>query len=106
MKLVLAQVQQALQRVLDPETHLSIVEMGLVYDVAVNVAGDRVNIRYTLTTPLCPLAGVIQERVRTEIGKEFPGFVVTPESVVMELVFDPPWSLDRLSEEARAELGF
>lgn len=98
-------VKSALTRVIDPETHLSIVAMGLVYSVDVKPNGDRVHIQYTLTTPLCPLAGVIHDRIRAEIATEFPDLSITPENVVLELVFDPPWSLERLSEEARAELG-
>lgn len=98
-------VKSALTRVIDPETHLSIMAMGLIYSVEVSAAGDQVHIQYTLTTPLCPLAGIIHDRIRAEISAEFPDLSITPGNVVLELVFDPPWSLDRLSEEARAELG-
>lgn len=101
-------VWNLLERVLDPETHLSVVAMGLIYDVRTDEhpkVGHRVWITYTLTTPMCPLAGVIQQRVRDEIAYTYPDFAVTPESVVLELVFEPVWSLDRLTPEARAELG-
>jgi metal-sulfur cluster biosynthetic enzyme len=99
-------VEEAISRVIDPETRLSIVMMGLVYGIQVDASIPRIKITYTLTTPLCPLAGVIQDRIRAEIAKEFPDMKVTPETVITELVFDPPWSLDRLSDEAKAELGF
>ncbi len=95
----------ALRGVIDPETHLNIVDMGLIYSVRIENSAERIFIDYTLTTPLCPLAGVIQENIRTEVAKNFPYFSVTPESLVLQLVFDPPWTRDRLSAEAKAELG-
>lgn len=104
MKLTSENIHTVLENVLDPETHLSIVAMGLIYGVWVE-QGGRVKIHYTLTTPLCPLAGVIQDRIREEIQKSFPDFEVSAESVVLTAVFDPPWSLERMTPEARAELG-
>lgn len=104
------QVSAVIAKVLDPETRLSIVEMGLIYGVKIlppsaKKLSARIHITYTLTTPLCPLADVIQERVRAEIAAAFPDFSVTPETVIMELVFEPAWSIERLSPVARAELG-
>lgn len=98
------EVWSAVRTVLDPETHLSIVEMGLVYDVAVDVAASRIRITYTLTTPLCPLAETIQSLVREAVRAA--GLSDHPETdVILELVFEPVWTLARLTPAARAELG-
>lgn len=105
-----AQIWEVLETVLDPETHLSIVAMGLVYDVEIQsqtfTHPARVWLKYTLTTPLCPLAGVIDTKVRTALQKSFPQVTFDATTLVLELVFDPVWTIDRLSAEAKAELGF
>jgi metal-sulfur cluster biosynthetic enzyme len=105
-------VYQRLSQVIDPETNLNIVDMGLIYDVKV-VTGERdgreadqVMIRYTLTTPGCPLAGTLQMMIHQELA-DLASERFDPElDVLLELTFDPPWSLDHMSEEAKAEMGF
>lgn len=90
----------ALRTVYDPEIPVNIYDLGLVYGLDVDAATGRVRIRMTLTAPGCPVAatfpGVVAEAVRTVAG-------VT--SAEVELVWDPPWSSERMSEAARLELG-
>lgn len=104
------QIWSVLDTVIDPETHLSIVAMGLVYAVEIQpqtpTHPDRIYIQYTLTTPLCPLAGVIEQNIRKAIGDEFKKIDFDISSIFAELVFTPVWTTERLSEEAKAELGF
>ncbi|GAB4229657.1 MAG: SUF system Fe-S cluster assembly protein [Acidobacteriota bacterium] len=96
---LLEKVIEALRQVYDPEIPVNIFDLGLVYRVAVTEAGDA-DIRMTLTSPGCPVAGSMPgevERVVTGV----PGI----RSAKVELVWDPPWSQDRMSEAAKLELG-
>lgn len=92
------EVYQALSRVYDPELALPITDLGLIYDVQVN--GNRADIKMTLTTMGCPLAGSLTDMVKRAV-MEIPGI----EEVYAELVWDPPWSVDMMSDEARMRLG-
>ena len=92
-------VLDALKEVVDPEIGMNIVDVGLVYQV--QPSEDKIEVDYTLTSPGCPLADVI-ERDITEALQRRLGM----ENVVLNLVWNPPWSLDFMSEEARLELGF
>lgn len=93
-------IVEILHTIYDPEIPVDIYELGLVYDVFINENRD-VRILMTLTSPNCPVAEVlpmeVQEKVKTidEINE-----------VEIELTFDPPWSQDMMSEEAKLELGF
>lgn len=92
-------VIQGLKTVYDPEIPLNIYDLGLVYDLDVSPAGD-VHVRMTLTAPGCPVAGSlvkeVHDRVRETIGVR---------RAKTELVWDPPWTRERLSFEAKLELG-
>ena len=92
-------VLDALKEVIDPEIGMNIVDVGLVYRV--EPSEDKIEVDYTLTSPGCPLADVI-ERDMSEAVQRRLGI----ENVVLNLVWNPPWSLDFMSEEARLELGF
>ena len=92
------QVWQALRTVHDPEIPVNIVDLGLVYDVAVN--DSRVDIEMTLTAPGCGMGPVLIEDVKRRLQR-VP--LVTDTNV--SLVFDPPWSRDMMSEEAQLDLG-
>lgn len=94
-----ADVLEALSRVVDPEIGLNIVDVGLVYRA--EVVDDHVEIDFTLTTPGCPLAATIMEDILREV-REGTGI----EDVQANLVWNPPWSLDFMSEEARLQLGY
>ncbi len=88
-----------LHRIRDPEIPVNIYDLGLVYDVDVSPAGD-VHIRMTLTTPGCPLADVFPEALQ-EALKHIPGVA----NAAVEMVWDPPWTPDRMTKFARRELG-
>jgi metal-sulfur cluster biosynthetic enzyme len=92
-------VLEALEQVIDPEIGLNIVDVGLIYRV--DVLEDRIEIDFTLTSPGCPLAATIMEDIHREVS-ERTGF----ENVETNLVWNPPWSLDFMSEDARLQLGY
>lgn len=92
-------VRMALKTVIDPELRINIVDLGLVYDVR-EEAGE-VEIEMTLTSPGCPLAGIIDEEIKKVVKK-----VKGVKKVTLELIWDPPWTENMISDEARAELGF
>jgi len=83
----------------DPELGVDVVSLGLVYEV--DVVGDRARVTYTLTSMGCPIGPVIEHDI-AEAALGVDGVA----RVDMELVFDPPWSPDRMSEDTRFILGF
>jgi FeS assembly SUF system protein len=93
------QVVDALQEIFDPEIPVNIYDLGLIYSIDVLPLG-RVNITMTLTSPACPVAGSlpgeVEDAVRTVDGVQDVG---------VELVWDPPWDMDRMSEDAKLELN-
>ena len=93
------QVLEALGTVFDPEIPVNIRELGLIYDVLVDKDG-RVGVRMTLTAPACPAAQSLPVEVRQKAAA-VPG--VTDAKV--EIVWDPPWTKDRMSEAAKLQLG-
>jgi metal-sulfur cluster biosynthetic enzyme len=100
-----------LRTILDPETNINIVDMGFIRAVQILEKKEQaeklqIHILYTLTTPGCPLAGTLQGMMYAAFEDlQLNGFV-PEEDLVLELTFDPPWTLDSMSEEAKAELGF
>ena len=90
----------ALRSVYDPEIPVNIYELGLVYDIDADPATGRVGIRMTLTTPACPVAGSLPGEVESRV-KAVPGV----ESVQVDLVWDPPWDKDMMSDAAKLQLG-
>ena len=93
------QVDAALRSVFDPEIPVDIVSLGLVYDVQILDDG-AIEVSMTLTAPGCGMGPVLVEDVRERVAQ-----VPNVTSVNVELVFDPPWSRDMMSEEAQLELG-
>jgi FeS assembly SUF system protein len=96
---LMPEIVKALSSVFDPEIPVNIHDLGLVYDVIVD-ASNRVGIRMTLTAPACPAAQFLPQQVTRAI-EAVPG--VTGASV--DVVWDPPWTRDRMSEAARLQLG-
>jgi metal-sulfur cluster biosynthetic enzyme len=92
-------VYEALEEVIDPELGLDFVNLGLVYDV--NIENTEVYVTFTLTTPACPIGPQVSEQMREFVG-DLPGVT----SVHPKMVFDPPWSPEMMSEEAKFALGF
>jgi len=93
------EVTEALTNVIDPELGLDFVELGLVYEVEVD--DGEVDITFTLTTPGCPIGPQVTEQM-IEFVSEVPGV----ETVNPHMVFTPPWTPDRMSEDAKFALGF
>ena len=94
------QVWQALDSIFDPEIPISLVSLGLIYQVAVDQQAKRVDITMTLTTPGCGMGPVLVSDVDYRTAK-----VPNVDTVEVELVFDPPWGREMMSEEAQLEAG-
>ncbi len=94
-----ATVRNQLTKVLDPELGVSIVDLGLIYGITVSKDGIC-TITMTLTTIGCPLFGQIQKEIEDRVME-----LTAIEEVVVNLVFDPVWTAEKMSEEARIQLG-
>ena len=92
-------VFDALSNVIDPELGLDFVELGLIYGVEID--GPTVDITFTLTTPACPIGPQVSEQMVEFVG-ELPGV----ERVNPHMVFTPPWSPEKMSEDAKFALGY
>ncbi len=95
-------VREELKDVIDPELGINMVDLGLLYDVTIEDDGG-VHVLMTLTTPGCPLHDVFRAEV-TEKAARLDD--VDEDDVEVELTFDPPWSREKMSDQARADLGF
>jgi metal-sulfur cluster biosynthetic enzyme len=93
------EVIEALRQVEDPELGMDIVDLGLLYDV--EVEGPRVKVTHSLTSMGCPVGPLIQEDIN-RVTSELPGV----EDVDVELTWDPPWTPDKMSDDAKFILGF
>ena len=93
------EVTDVLRDVIDPELGLDFVELGLIYDV--EIEGSTVRVTYTLTSPGCPIGPQVSEQIE-EFVSELDGVT----SVSSEMVFTPPWTPERMSEDAKFALGF
>jgi FeS assembly SUF system protein len=90
---------KALQSVYDPEIPVSVYELGLIYDIIIKNNGD-VDIIMTLTTPNCPEAQTIPEKIADVVS-----LVKGVNEVKVEITWDPPWTQDKMTEAAKLELG-
>lgn len=93
-------VRHALQQVIDPELGVNVVDLGLIYGIAIE--GATVTVTMTLTTPGCPLHESLAEAVEEAIRLFVPGV----EAVRVQLVWEPPWTPERISPDGRAALGW
>ncbi|MDA0653737.1 MAG: SUF system Fe-S cluster assembly protein [Proteobacteria bacterium] len=91
---------EAISTIFDPEIPVNIYELGLIYDLSIT-ADNCVRVEMTLTSPACPVAGSLPGEVEQKVRE-----VDDVQDVALELVWDPPWTPDRMSEAARLELGF
>ena len=92
------QVYEVLRNCYDPEIPINVVDLGLIYEV--QIGDDHVNVVMTLTARGCPAHRFISEQVRQEVAK-IPGV----KSANVQVVWDPPWNISRLSEAAKKQLG-
>ena len=93
------EVYEALEEVIDPELGLDFVALGLVYDV--EIEDSEVFVTFSLTTPACPIGPEVSQQM-----KDFVGDLGGVEKVHPKMVFDPPWSPEMMSEDAKFALGF
>ena len=92
-------VYEALEEVIDPELGLDFVSLGLVYEV--EIEDSDVYVTFTLTYPGCPIGPQVSEQI-----KEFVGELEGVDGVHPKMVFDPPWTPDKMSEDAKFALGY
>jgi FeS assembly SUF system protein len=92
------EIVKALKECYDPEIPVNVWDLGLIYDVSVD--GDKVHVKMTLTAPGCPMHTFISQDVKEKLQ----GISGVKEATV-EVVWDPPWSLDKMSPQAKAQLG-
>ncbi len=95
------QVEEVLRSIPDPEIGVSLWDLGLIYGITIDKKTGLVTVRMTLTTIGCPLFNLIAEPVKQEVGK-LPGVT----GVEVDLTFDPPWSTELMTDEAKKQLGF
>ena len=93
------EVQDALTNVIDPELGLDFVELGLIYEI--EVEEGEVFVTFSLTSPGCPIGPQVSEQI-----EEFVTDLDGVEQVTSSMVFDPPWTPDKMSEDAKFALGF
>jgi len=93
------EVEDALTNVIDPELGLDFVELGLIYGV--EVSGPDVHVTFTLTSPGCPIGPQVSEQI-----EEFVGELDGVEAVTSSMTFVPPWTPEKMSEDAKFALGY
>lgn len=91
-------VLKALKKVIDPELNLNIVELGLVYNVS--ITSKEIEIEMTLTSPMCPVGPEIIQNTKNEVEK-----ISENKKVTINLVWTPPWTPEKMSEEAKLKVG-
>lgn len=94
------EIRTALREVLDPEVGINVVDLGLVYGI--DVRGDQIQVDLTMTSAACPLGAHLQDQAVVAIRRHCP----EAGRVTVDLVWEPPWSPDKMSEEARRALGW
>ena len=92
-------VEDALSNVIDPELGLDFVELGLIYGV--DIEDQHVHVTFTLTSPGCPIGPQVSEQI-----EEFVGELDDVDEVTSSMIFTPPWTPDKMSEDAKFALGF
>ena len=93
-------IREILKEVVDPEIGVNIVDLGLVYQV--QIQPEEIYIQLTMTSPACPLHGVITRNMDKKLRKSFPEL----GEITIELVWDPPWSPEMMSKAAKKQLGW
>ncbi len=92
-------ITNALRTVIDPEIGLNIVDLGLIYEIQINEG--KATVKMTLTTPGCPMHATISQEVKEKV-ESLNGI----NEAIVQIVWDPPWTMDRMSDEAKKEMGF
>ncbi|MGB9664382.1 MAG: metal-sulfur cluster assembly factor [Ignavibacteria bacterium] len=92
-------ILETLKSVIDPEIGINIVDLGLIYNIS--ISDETIEIDMTLTTPGCPMHGSISDWVKRVLELSFPEM-----KIIVNLVWDPIWTPDKMSEDAKKKLGF
>lgn len=93
-------IVESLRLVIDPELEINIIDLGLVYSVDVNEASKIITVSMTLSSPACPMGGTIVGSVENCLNHYYPEYITS-----VNLVWEPVWSFDRISEEGKRLLG-
>jgi len=99
MKITEKKIRELLTDVMDPELNISIVDLGLLYKIAVEK--ETIKITMTLTTIGCPLFNIIEQEIKNKLSIQN----INADQVKIDLTFDPPWTMEKMSEKAKAMLG-
>ncbi len=94
-------IMELLRDVIDPELMVNIVDLGLIYGVTYNEQDKQIDVALTLTSPGCPMGGIIIEDAQHSVEADYPGFKVN-----INLVWEPEWSPEKLTDEGKAALGY
>lgn len=100
MRISVKKVKDQLKKVFDPELNISIIDLGLIYDVSIH-RNDNVTILMTLTTVGCPLIEHIKEDIIIKIHE----LGIKKQNIKVEVTFDPPWTIEKMSKKAKKLLG-
>ena len=95
------QIEAVLATIPDPEIGVSLWDLGLIYEIHIDAQTGSVSVKMTLTTIGCPLFSLIADPIKKEVGK-----LEGVTKVLVELTFEPPWTMERMSEKAKAQLGY
>jgi len=95
------QIEEVLANIPDPEIGVSLWDLGLIYDIDIEKDTGTVKVNMTLTTIGCPLFSLIADPIKKDVGK-LDGVT----KVLVNLTFEPPWTMERMSEKAKAQLGY
>ena len=95
------EIEDIMKTIPDPEIGVSLYDLGLIYNIDFNEPKKIVTITITLTTIGCPLFNLISDPIKEKVGA-----LPDVSDVIVELTFEPPWSPDRMSEDAKMQLGF
>jgi metal-sulfur cluster biosynthetic enzyme len=94
-----AEIKTNLKKVYDPEIPMNIVDLGLIYGF--EWKGDEVTVRMTLTAPGCPVAGILAEEVKAAVER-----VPNVKAATVDMIWDPPWTPERMTEFAKRQFGY
>ncbi len=94
------EIKKKLKEIIDPELGINIVDLGLIYDIKIEKEGE-VTITMTLTTPTCPLGDYILDEIRQKLST-----IKGIKSITINLVFDPPWTPEKINEEIKKKLFY
>ncbi len=99
MEITTTNVRSSLESVIDPELGINVVDLGLIYNI--QIEDGKISVDMTLTTRGCPMAGMLAGSVEQALRESFPD-----SNVEVSLVWDPPWTPDMLSSDAKEQLGY